>query len=147
MLPQFDSQGDLPPGIHAASLDEIENRFGLFAASDRRVRLFALLKLVVSMARDASIVEHLLIAGSFVTSKPQPNDVDVILLISSNVDFDELTPIQCAVADQDALRRTIRSGDVDALALRDGTIRALKAIEFFRTNRHNKAVGLVEVKL
>ena len=28
MIPDFDEQGYLPPGVHVASLDEIEARFG-----------------------------------------------------------------------------------------------------------------------
>jgi hypothetical protein len=41
MLPPFDDNGRLPPGIHPATLSEIEERFGR-ASELRRVQLESL---------------------------------------------------------------------------------------------------------
>ena len=40
MIPDFQEDGNLPPGIHRASLDEVERRFGLdLDATRRKLRL------------------------------------------------------------------------------------------------------------
>lgn len=82
MLPEFDIEGDLPPGIHGADLDEFEQRFSRFAVSDRRINLFTMFQQLVAIARSSGIVDRLVIGGSFVTSKPEPNDLDVMIVIS-----------------------------------------------------------------
>jgi hypothetical protein len=147
MLPEFDVKGDLPAGIHSATLMEMERRFGRFTVSDRRIKLFATFEQMVEMARGAGIVERILIGGSFVTAKPEPNDIDIVMVLSSNVDFDALTPSQYVVADRDALRRVFKGGDLDVIVVRNHTRHRQAALEFFQTNRDNKAVGIVEVKL
>lgn len=75
MLPSFDSNGPLPPGIHKASAEELEERFGIFVISDRRLRLFGKLKQLMALCRASGIVEKILLGGSFVTAKPDPNDM------------------------------------------------------------------------
>ncbi len=101
----------------------------------------------MALCRASGIIERLLVAGSFVTAKPDPNDIDLILVLSSDVDFDDLTANQATVSDRDALRRTFRGTDLDVLVVREGTGRLHSAIEFFQTNRDNRRVGIVEVEL
>ena len=88
MLPEFDIDGDLPPGIHHATLDELEQRLSRFVVSDRRINLFAWFKRLVAMAKGSGIVDRLVVGGSFVTSKPEPNDIDLALILSNDVDFE-----------------------------------------------------------
>lgn len=40
----LDERGLLPPGIHDATVKEVDDVFGLTAKSDRRMRLFAKFK-------------------------------------------------------------------------------------------------------
>jgi hypothetical protein len=146
-LPEFDSDGDLPPGIHSAALTDMESRLGRFTISDRRVGLLEKFNQVVEMAKTSGIVERIIVGGSFVTAKPEPNDIDVVIILSSDVDFDTLTPSQYVVTDRDALRRVFKGGDLDVIVVRESTGRMQTAIEFFQTNRDNKEVGIVEVRL
>jgi hypothetical protein len=147
MLPDYDDKGDLPAGIHPATLADVEQRFGRFTVSDRRVSLFAKLNQVVELAKASGIAERIIIAGSFVTAKLEPNDVDLVIVLAPEVEFGALTPSQYAVADRDALRRVLRGGGCDVIVARAGTKPLQAAIEFFQTNRNNKAVGVVELRL
>lgn len=83
MLPEFDELGYLPPGVHAATLDEVATRFGT-ESEIRRVQ-FESLSWLMEAVRHAGI-ERVVINGSFVTSKRQPNDVDIALQIGDNVE-------------------------------------------------------------
>ena len=146
MLPEFDEDGDLPAGIHAATLAEIEGRFGRFTVSDRRVRLFVRLRQIAELAWSSGIVERVLVAGSFITAKPEPNDVDLVLLISSEIELDDLTPSQYAMTNRRALRRIVKQSDYDATIVRAGAEDEREAMEFFQETRSGKKVGIVEVK-
>lgn len=77
MLPEFDENGYLVPGIHRASLDEIETRFG--HQSELRRAQMQSLGWLVDIARRAG-VSRIIINGSFVTDVLEPNDVDCVLL-------------------------------------------------------------------
>ncbi len=77
MIPDFDEQGYLPAGVHLASLDEIEARFGR-QSEVRRVQMESL-RWLVELAKKAG-ASRLVINGSFVTERPEPNDVDCALL-------------------------------------------------------------------
>ena len=66
MLPQFNERGNLPPGIHRASLEEIVDRFSP-------------LQWLMPLCKNAGIA-RVLINGSFVTDALEPNDVDCVLL-------------------------------------------------------------------
>ncbi len=77
MIPDFDQRGYLPPGIHLASLDEIEARFG--RQSEVRCVEMESLRWLVELAKRAG-AERLIINGSFVTERLEPNDVDCVLL-------------------------------------------------------------------
>jgi len=78
MIPPFDEHGYLPPGLHAATLDEIEVRFGR-ESELRRIQMESLRWLANPVHRAG--VARWIINGSFVTDVPEPNDVDCVLLI------------------------------------------------------------------
>src|SRR5262249_52111434 len=81
MLPPFDDYGNLPPGIHRCTKEEMAERFG--TGSDERVSQFKELLDFIDYAKAAGIV-RLLVNGSFVTGKLSPNDVDVVILPGPN---------------------------------------------------------------
>ncbi len=78
MIPALGSEGYLPPGVHVATLDEIGARFGR-ESELRRVQMESLRWLVELAWRTG--VERIVVNGSFVTDKLEPNDVDCVLLI------------------------------------------------------------------
>ena len=78
MIPPFDESGCLPPGIHPATLGEIEGRFGQLSEL-RRVQMQSV-RWMVDLALRAG-VQRIVLNGSFVTDIIEPNDVDCVLLI------------------------------------------------------------------
>lgn len=75
MIPDFTDDGCLPVGIHAATLEEIAARFGQ-EPELRRVQMESLGWLV----EPARAVQRVVVGGSMVTGKWEPNDVDCLLL-------------------------------------------------------------------
>ena len=78
MIPPFNDDGYLPTGIHGATLDEIAARFG--QESELRQVQMESLRWLVELARRAG-VQRIVVNGSFVTDRLEPNDVDCVLLI------------------------------------------------------------------
>lgn len=87
-LPAFDSRGDLPPGIHTATLEEVIVRFGVISAN--RQVLALRLERVYKLAAASGQVARFIVFGSFVTDKAEPNDVDVFLLMENSFEYDQL---------------------------------------------------------
>ena len=71
-IPWFDKNGNLPPGVHHATLEEIEKRF---TWNSKRLSLFRSLKRALRNFAAAG-VRRVWIDGSFVTMKQEPKDVD-----------------------------------------------------------------------
>ena len=92
MLPAFTEQGSLPPGGHRASPEEIGDRYGRFQRTARRPQLVAVLREFVAEVRQCRWVRQLFLAGSFITAKDEPNDIDVLLVFERDVDFATLLP-------------------------------------------------------
>src|SRR3989304_3046792 len=67
----------MPPGIHPCDIDELVATFG-GGSPERLVETQELLDFV-SWARRAGIV-RVIVNGSYVTTKPAPNDVDIVAL-------------------------------------------------------------------
>jgi hypothetical protein len=133
MIPDFDEHGYLPAGVHPASLAEIEARFGQ-QSEVRQVQMESL-RWLVELARRAG-VRRLIINGSFVTERLEPNDVDCVLLAEPGPSRDAaasheilggLPFLQVAVIGQD---------DFDFMV---DTV--------FATDRKSTPKGVVEVRL
>lgn len=82
MLPELDAEGNLPPGIHAALLAEVVERFG--AGGDARAGFGRLLTDVVNAAKQYPTIKRVLVWGSFVTTKAEPRDLDYSVVVSAD---------------------------------------------------------------
>ena len=116
-LPEFDSNGDLPTGVHRASLDEALARFG--HDTPQRQLVTARLLRVHELASGTGKLERFVIFGSYVTAKPDPHDVDIILVMRDDFqeqDYtDEVLPVFDHLRSQRELGASvfwIRSGAV-----------------------------------
>ena len=78
MIPPFNELGYLLPGIHTATLDEIDARFGQ-ATELRRAQMESIRWMVELAARAGA--KRIVLNGSFVTDIMEPNDVDCVLLV------------------------------------------------------------------
>jgi hypothetical protein len=81
----FDSTGNLPPGVHRATWQEVQAHFG--TDGHRNLLLQGFRRALLSLARAGCETAYL--DGSFVTSKSVPNDFDACWEMS-NVDISRL---------------------------------------------------------
>ncbi|KOR34024.1 MULTISPECIES: DUF6932 family protein [Planktothricoides] len=70
MIPEFDENGKLPPGVHFCDWQEFVERFG---TNHTRRRMIAGLQLAMTQLTAAGC-RTIYINGSFVTIKPNPQD-------------------------------------------------------------------------
>lgn len=131
MIPPFHETGCLPPGLHTATLAEVEDRFGR-QSELRRVQMESV-RWMVDLAIRAGI-QRIVLNGSFVTDIMEPNDVDCVLLIGRGSPTD--------AAAEGELRAGLPFLDMALVRRRDFDI-VVKAL--FATDRFESPKGMVEV--
>ena len=133
MIPLFDETGCLPPGIHPATLDEIDARFGQVSEL-RRVQMESIRWMVELAVRAGA--QRIVLNGSFATDIMEPNDVDCALLMGSGFPKDSSAEAE--------LRAGLPFLDI-AIVRRKRFNRLVE--KFFATDRFNVPKGMVEVIL
>ena len=105
MLPPLAADGVLPPGVHPAPLDEIIARFG----ADNAVRrnLAQRLGHILELAEGTEHLRRAFVWGSFVTAKPEPRDVDLMLVMSAQFRSEQCSPPTRQVFDGEAAQRSL----------------------------------------
>jgi hypothetical protein len=83
-LPQLNSAGELPAGVHQATMDEVLAQFG--SGTAQRQAVTARLQRIYDLARATRKLDRLILFGSYITAKPDPNDVDIILVMRDDFD-------------------------------------------------------------
>ena len=77
-IPELNTHGLLPPGVHDCTVEEITERFGAFQGGEQRPRLMEKLIAFAAEARASGIVRALLVDGSLVHIELQAtNDPDM----------------------------------------------------------------------
>lgn len=79
-IPDFTAAGELPLGVHQATLVEVVARFG---TGSRRTRLARRLERIYALAADTGALARFVLLGSFVTDKAEPNDIDVFIVMEN----------------------------------------------------------------
>jgi hypothetical protein len=131
MIPPFNESGYLPPGIHPATLDEIDARFGQISEL-RRVQMESVRWLVELAIRAGA--QRIVLNGSFVTDIIEPEDVDCVLLFEPGR--------RGSVAAFKELRKGLPFLDI-ALAGPNRFERYVNRL--FAEDRHGESKGMVEV--
>ena len=83
-LPRLNDAGELPAGVHQATMDEVLAQFG--SGTAQRQGITAHLRRIYHLARATRKLERLILFGSYITAKPDPNDVDIILVMRDDFD-------------------------------------------------------------
>ncbi len=144
-IPASNPDGLLPIGIHDCTLDELKARFGAFQSNDQRPRLFARLQGFLAEVRAAGFVRSVLVDGSFVTSKPAPNEIDLILVVASDHDVSaDLLPSRYNVLSKNRVRKRL---GFDIVAVREGTSESEDAVAFFQQVRYQPSLRKGILKL
>ncbi len=137
-IPPLDQYGLLSAGIHDCTLDELQRRFGSFQISDRRPVLFQKLLALVVEAKAARFIRWLLIDGSFVTAKSDPNDIDLVLVLPHTHDLKaDLSPVQYNLVSK---RRVQRQYGFDMVVVRENAVEYDEAVAFFQQVRGQPAL-------
>jgi hypothetical protein len=92
-LPEMTNSGELPLGVHQATLQEALQRFGKGDA--QRVVVGQRLERIYQIAVTTGHLARFVVFGSFVTQKPEPNDVDILMIMDDAFDarFSKANPL------------------------------------------------------
>ena len=142
MIPTPNAIGELPPGMHTATLEEVE---AVFVTTPRRRRLFEGLRRALQNLQAAG-VRHVFIDGSFVTTKADPNDIDGCWEWTEEVQLDLLDPV---LLDFTQARQAMRDkyGVDFFLATWVEAGSGLTFLNFFQRNRADDPKGIVQLDL
>lgn len=88
-LPPFGLTGDLPEGVHRATLAQVVERFG--GGTLQRLAVATRLAHIYQVAHSTERLARFVVYGSFVTQKLEPNDVDVFLIMEDTFDLGQVT--------------------------------------------------------
>jgi predicted nucleotidyltransferase len=141
-LPVFNREGELPPGLHIATLAEVLERFGQgstqrCAVADRLCRLHHL-------ATSTGHVARFVVFGSFVTTKTDPNDVDIILVMEDSFDLESVTSEAALVFQH--MEAEAHFGASVFWTKRSGAFGGEQAmIEYWQVRREGGQRGIVEI--
>jgi uncharacterized protein DUF6932 len=144
-VPDLEPAGCLPPGIHAASLAEVRARFG--AGSAARQRQGELLRQVVEAAKDYPTIKRVLLWGSFVTAKPEPNDLDYSLVVSLTHHRTQISPQHRRFFIPSAARQYY-GVDKSYLVIKDYPLDVyVDRVDFVCRDRAHRACGILEISI
>lgn len=141
MLPGFDPlTGYLPPGVHRAAWSEITPKFG---TNMHRNRLLDGLKRALTNLAGAGC-RSVLLDGSFVSTRPSPNDYDVAW-DPAGVDAIELDPVLLNFDNRRAAMKAKYGGEFFPASAQ--ATPGIRFREFFQTDRDGIAKGVVDIDL
>src|SRR5437016_576427 len=140
--PEFDRNGDLPVGVHKATLLEVIQHFG--SGTLQRQTVARRLERIYNLARGTSQLARFIVFGSFVTDKPEPNDVDIFMLMEDTFDSAQLSGEQVIIFDNMAAQNSEGASIfwIRRLAAIGGEQAAL---EDWQIKRDRSRRGIVEV--
>ena len=141
-LPNPDIKGDLPQGLHQATLEEVIVRFG--GNTDARKYLTTYLVRIYNLVNATNSAERFIIFGSYITDKPEPNDIDIFLVMSEAFNIDDYTGETRDIFSHGRAQRIFRASvfwvnKATSLATIDDLI------EGWQTKRDQTKRGIVEV--
>jgi len=140
--PEFNENGDLPIGVHRATLDEVIDHFG--KDSFQREAVAQRLERIYSLANKTGKVARFIIFGSFVTTKINPQDVDIFLLMDDSFDVGEVKD-ESSIIFNHMTAHNYEGASVfwiRRLAAFDGED---EAVAYWQIKRNGKKRGIVEV--
>jgi hypothetical protein len=143
VLPEFNSEGDLPSGVHVTAWKEFHLRFGL--ATPRRVWLFGRLRALVELATSTGKLRRIFVWGSFVTIKPAPRDLDILLIMDEDFEVERIAPSAREIFDSTRAKLRFES-DVFWARASIGEEVLQTWLETYQTSRTFQKRGIVELE-
>ena len=140
--PPLNEQGDLPVGVHSATLGEVIERFG--KSSSCRAALVRRLDRIYPLVRGTNGLARFILFGSFITAKDAPNDVDIFLLMADSFDVSKITGEAAVLLDHLAAQN-YEGASIFWVRLAGASGGEQAAIEDWQIKRDGTRRGLVEV--
>ncbi len=84
-LPKFNNKGELPEGVYQATIEEVISRFG--TGTPQREDVTTRLQRIYQLSKSTDKLVRLVIFGSYITTKPNPKDVDIVLVFDDDFDL------------------------------------------------------------
>lgn len=100
-IPPFTKNGILPVGIHDCDLNEIE---AVFVHNRRRREIWNGFQRFLDLVRPIIEIDLIYVDGGFVTDKPEPKDVDIVIEYPDASTLIRLMNTHSFLADRDAVR-------------------------------------------
>ena len=144
MLPALSPEGELPAGVHVANWDELETRFG--GPSPRRLWLSSRLRTLVDLAATTGQLRRVFIWGSFVTAKPAPRDLDILLIMEENFEVGGVVGPAQQVFDSTRAKLMFESDVFWARTSIGDEVLSLW-LDTYQTSRRFRKRGIVELEL
>jgi hypothetical protein len=144
MLPLFQADGNLPPGIHSCTWEEFVARFG---TTQHRLNLIAGLQIAMEQLREAGC-PTVYIDGSFVTNKLIPGDFDACWEVRG-VDMNQLQSIAPALLKFDPKRAAQKAeygGEFFPAGWPADSLGTL-FLDFFQRDREGNPKGIISIDL
>ena len=142
MIPDFEPDGNLPPGVHWTTWGELCNRFG---TTPWRRRLLVGLRVGLENLRSAGCLTAY-VDGSFVTTKPDPADFDACWDVTG-VELQRLDPVLQMFAGGRAVQKAKYGGEFFPTAAEAGQGQGA-FLEFFQIDKNTGArKGIVALDL
>jgi hypothetical protein len=140
--PAFNDKGDLPPGIHQATLAEVIEHFG--GDTPQRRIIARRLEHIYTLAIRTGHLVRFIIFGSFVTAKPDPGDIDIFLLMEDSFNAGLLSGEAALIFDHLATQNYEGASIfwIRRLAALEGE---QAAVEYWQLKRDGTKRGIVEV--
>lgn len=142
MLPVFNQDGNLPEGIHQATVSEVLSRFA--SSSARRRWLGEKFQSLLNLAKATGKLQQIFLWGSFVTGKESPNDLDVLLVMSEDFNLEQLSDEAQSLFDYPQARIRFNADVFWTKSSIGQTVLALW-LDTYQTTREFKRRGIVEV--
>lgn len=141
MILAFDSNGNLPPGIHQASWKEFVDRFGY---NERRQWLLTGLRNALSNLKEAGCT-IVYVNGSFITQKAEPRDFDGCW-DWSGVDEDKVDPVLLTFSEERAAQKSKYGGELFPNCLEG--VSELSFLAYFQRDKYTgEPKGIVQLEI
>ncbi len=141
-IPPLQKNGYLPVGIHQATWEEIAARFGV--GSPRRLFMSKQFVRLLEKAKATGHLRQVYIWGSFASAKPNPGDIDTLLVMSAEFESEKLNfPFQEVF---DHVQARLEYG-CDVFWVRESIDAAAfeMMLEVYQTDRDGQPRGILEV--
>ena len=141
-LPRFNKNGDLPRGIHKSSLNDVIEHFG--KGNLQRAILAQRLNRIYDLAVGTGQMARFIIFGSFITDKPNPQDLDIFLLMEDTFDIRQVTG-EARIIFNHMASQNYEGASIFWLRRMAALDGEEAAIEHWQIKRDGKKRGIVEV--